>query len=137
MKGSGGGGYGSKNVVYPNVRTGSGARAVGPGGVGQLGNIQGSHVTRGQDSDYRGDPLFTGRGLNPTPYGNEVALNVKGGGPGAGRTLYGQAGSQGVHGGVNPGDPRPNRLRDPRDNNPESSRPRSNPGRSSDSDADF
>jgi hypothetical protein len=33
-----------------------------PGGVGQLGNSQGSHVTRGEDSDYRGDPLRGGRG---------------------------------------------------------------------------
>ena len=30
--------------------------------------------------------------------GNSVALNVKGGGPGTGRTLYGQSGSQGCHG---------------------------------------
>jgi len=42
-------------------------RAVGPGGVGQLGNIQGSHVTRGEDSSYRGDPFYLGRGYKAPP----------------------------------------------------------------------
>jgi hypothetical protein len=34
------------------------------------------------------------------PFGNEVALNVGKGGCGTGRTLYGQAGTQGTHGDV-------------------------------------
>ena len=38
-----------------------------PGGVGQLGNIQGSHVTSGPDSDYRGEPLRGGRGYKAPP----------------------------------------------------------------------
>jgi len=33
-----------------------------PGGVGQLGNMQGSHVTGDRESDYRGEPLRGGRG---------------------------------------------------------------------------
>jgi hypothetical protein len=41
------------------------------------------------------------------PFGNQVALNVKGGGPGTGRTLHGQSGTQGTHGPTNPGSPRP------------------------------
>ena len=39
-------------------------------------------------------------GVGATKLGNEVALNVGGGGPGAGRTLYGQSGVQGQHGPV-------------------------------------
>ena len=37
-----GGGYGSKQHVEIGTRTGAGARAVGPGGVSQLGNKVGS-----------------------------------------------------------------------------------------------
>jgi len=103
-----GGGYGSSVVTERPVRTGSGARAIGPGGVSQLGNKVGSHVTRGQDSDYRGDAFNIGRGYNPVPYGNEKALDVGGGGCGTGRTIYSsgsQSGGAG-HGPSNPGDPR-------------------------------
>jgi hypothetical protein len=39
-------------------------------------------------------------------------LNVGKGGCGTGRTLYGQAGTQGVHGATSPGSPRPNPRRD-------------------------
>jgi len=38
-----------------------------PGGVGQLGQTQGSHVTGSGDSDYRGDPLRGGRGFKAPP----------------------------------------------------------------------
>jgi len=37
-------------------------------------------------------------GVGAVPLGNEVALNVKGGGPGKGYVQHGQAGSQGCHG---------------------------------------
>jgi hypothetical protein len=98
-----GGGIASKQHVSIPVRTGSGSRGTNPGGVGQLGNKQGSHITRGEESNYRGDPLHRGRSFQPVPFGNEVALNVGKGGCGTGRTLYGQAGSQGTHGPTNPG----------------------------------
>jgi hypothetical protein len=39
------GGYGSRQHVETSVRTGSGSRSARPGGVGQLGNKQGNHVT--------------------------------------------------------------------------------------------
>jgi hypothetical protein len=71
-----------------------------------LGNMQGSHVTRGEESSYRGEPLHGGRSFDPVKFGNEVALNVKGGGPGTGRTIY-ACGSQGTQGSANPGNPRP------------------------------
>ena len=43
------------------------------------------------------------------PLGNQLAANVGKGGPGAGRTLYGQCGTQGMHGAPAPGNPRPSR----------------------------
>jgi hypothetical protein len=130
-----GGGYGSRQHVEKPIRTGSGSRGTNPGGVGQLGQIQGSHVTRGEESNYRGDPLHSGRSFQPVPFGNEVALNVGGGGPGKGRDVH-ASGSQGVHGGTNPGNPRPQGRDILSSYGPESSRSRGNPGRD-DRDADF
>jgi hypothetical protein len=62
--------------------------------------MQGTHTTnRRTESDYRGERLHNpAKDFQPVPFGNEVALNVKGGGPGAGRTLHGQSGTQGCHG---------------------------------------
>ena len=83
-----GGGIASRVNVQPSVRTGTGSYGTNPGGVGQLGQKQGSHITRHSDSDYRGDPLHSGRSFQPVPFGNEVALNVGKGGCGTGRTIY-------------------------------------------------
>jgi hypothetical protein len=112
MRGSGGGGYGSRPHVEKSVRTGSGSHGTNVGAVGQLGQKVGDHVTRQGSTGYRGEPFHSGRSFNPTKFGNEVALNVGKGGCGTGRTLYGQAGSQGTHGATNPGSPRPNPRRD-------------------------
>jgi len=131
-----GGGHGSRQVTERPVKTGAGSRVATPGGVGQLGQSQGSHVTRGQESNYRGEPLHGGRSFNPTKFGNELATNVGRGGPGAGRVCYGQSGSQGMHGATNPGNPRPVPSGHMIESyGPESSRPR-NPGRD-DREADF
>jgi hypothetical protein len=46
--------YGEKVEPMPH--------AYRPGGVAQLGIGQGSHVTSGPESDYRGEPLHGGRG---------------------------------------------------------------------------
>jgi hypothetical protein len=91
------GGYGSRQYVEKPVRIGTGSHATTPGYAGQLGQKQGSHVTSHDDSDYRGEIMHRG-GTLPTKFGNEKALDVGGGGCGTGRTLYGQAGSQGTHG---------------------------------------
>jgi hypothetical protein len=132
-----GGGIASKQHVQIPVRTGSGSRGTNPGGVGQLGNKQGSHVTRGEESSYRGEPLHRGPSFQKTMFGNQKALDVGKGGLGTGRTLYGQAGSQGTHGATNPGNPRPASDRHILSSyGPDYRRP-SNPGRSSDTDADF
>ena len=100
-------GISSKNVVDKPVRTGIGSKGVSPGWVGQKGQMQGTHTTNRTDSDYRGEQKFTGQNFQPAPFGNEKALDVGKGGCGTGRTLYGQAGSQGTHGATNPGTPRP------------------------------
>jgi len=114
-RGSGGGGYGSRPHVEKPVKTGSGSRNARPAGVAQLGQIQGDHTTnRPGSSGYTGEKLHgpASRNAQFAPFGNEIAGNVGRGGPGAGRTLYGQAGSQGTHGSTNPGSPRPNSRRE-------------------------
>jgi hypothetical protein len=97
-----GGGIASRVNVQPSVRTGSGSKSTRPAGVSQIGYQVGDHTTnRPGSSGYRGEKLHSPeRNFQPVPFGNEVALNVKGGGPGTGRTLYGQSGLQGQHGPV-------------------------------------
>jgi len=129
-----GGGYGSRQHVEKPVRTGTGSKGTRPAGVAMLGTMQGSHVTRGQESSYRGEPLHNNRSFQPVKFGNEVALNVGKGGCGTGRTIY-KTGSQGLQGNVAPGNPPPQGRDILSSYGPESSRP-SNPNRS-DTDADF
>jgi hypothetical protein len=91
-----GGGLGSRVVVHKPVITGKPARGIDPGGPSQLGSAIGNHSTdRGQNLSYRGEKWFDGRtpAGGAVPLGNSVALNVKGGGVGTGRTVYPQ-GSQ-------------------------------------------
>jgi hypothetical protein len=102
-----GGGLHSKNVVQPNVRTGSGSKSTRPAGAAQIGNSWGDHSTNNPDSTgYRGEKLHgpAERNFQPVKFGNEIALNVKGGGPGRGRDVH-ASGSQGQHGSTNPGRP--------------------------------
>jgi hypothetical protein len=114
MKGSGGGGYHSRPHVEKSVKTGTGSKGTRPAGVAMFGTMQGNHVTThgGSATPYRGEKLHHDRSFQPVKFGNEVALNVGKGGCGTGRTLYGQAGSQGTHGATNPGQPRPNPRHD-------------------------
>jgi hypothetical protein len=97
-----GGGYGSNKHVQTPVRTGQRAQQYHQGGVSQFGESVGAHTTNKGESNYRGDKVrgaFRPAGSpGSVPLGNQVALNVGGGGVGKGRTLYGQAGSQGQHG---------------------------------------
>src|SRR6516165_10113546 len=107
-----GGGYGGRQHVEKPIRTGSGSRNARPAGVAQLGNAIGDHITnRPGSSGYRGEPLHgpAARNFQPTLFGNAKALDVGQGGCGTGRTLYGQAGSQGTHGQPAAGNPPPNR----------------------------
>jgi hypothetical protein len=103
MRSKSGGGITSKNVKQVGYRTGKGSRAATPGGVGQLGEMVGDHVTEGRHSSgYRGEPLFKGPAYNKGgPFGNElVAATVCK--PGGSREVS-RTGSQGCHGPVNPG----------------------------------
>jgi hypothetical protein len=98
--------------------------------------MQGSHVTRGEESSYRGEPLHNDRSFQPVKFGNEVALNVGKGGCGTGRTIY-KTGSQGTQGQPSAGNPRPSPDRHIIESyGPDYHRP-GNPHRSSDTDADF
>jgi len=99
----------SKNVREVGYRTGRGAVKINKAAVNQLGNHTGSHVTQtGKDTGYRGEDLVRGRGYNVAPgFGNAVALNVGGGGPGKGYRQIGKSGQQGTYGPTNPGNPAP------------------------------
>jgi len=105
------GGIGSKNVTHKPVRTGAGARAVNKKYISQIGTSVGNHVQTSVEGGgktlhgVRADP-YKGRSFDPVPFGNELVNNIGKGGPGAGRTLYGQSGLQGQHGSVNPGGPK-------------------------------
>jgi hypothetical protein len=102
-----GGGIASNKHVETPVRTGSGSRSARPAGVSQFGYSVGDHVTNKLGSTgYQGEPLHgpADRNFQPVPFGNEVALNVKGGGPGTGRTIY-KTGTQQQYGSAGPQKP--------------------------------
>jgi hypothetical protein len=70
MRGSGGGGFGSRPHVEKSVRTGSGSRGTRPSGVSQIGYAVGDHTTnRPGSSGYKGEALHNDRNFNPTKYG--------------------------------------------------------------------
>jgi hypothetical protein len=101
--GSGGGLGMNKQVNSRNPKVEPRARAMNPGGVGQLGQAQGTHVTNHSESPYRGENLIGKRGYEPP---GMISDPVKAVGVGGGRTVH-HCGAQGTHGPVNPGDPRP------------------------------
>jgi hypothetical protein len=84
------------------------ANAYRPQGVSQWGQLQGAHMTHGDDSNYRGEAKRGGRGYEPP---GMISDPVKAVGVGGGRTVH-SCGSQGLQGSVNPGSPRPNTQRD-------------------------
>jgi hypothetical protein len=106
-KSKAGGGIRSRVVTEKQVRYGEHARAINERGVSQIGQNLGNHVT---DRRQVVNPVERVRGqLRPSggpggiPLGNETAKCQAG--PGGGRTLYGQSGTQGMHGAANPGAP--------------------------------
>jgi hypothetical protein len=105
-----GGGSGSKVVTERPVRVGDRARVVNPRAVSQIGQGLGNKATDSAGKTARpAETMYGARepkgGPGGVPLGNEVALNVKGGGAGAGRNLYGQSGSNKTYGPTNPGVP--------------------------------
>jgi hypothetical protein len=79
-----------------------------PGGVSQYGGAQGDHITNKSGTGYRGDAVEAGRGYKAP---GMISDPVKAVGVGGGRTIH-SSGSQGAHGSVNPGNPRPNPRHD-------------------------
>jgi hypothetical protein len=118
-----------RHVTAPKVEPRAHAR--NPAAVGQYGQLQGSHVTRGRESNYRGEPDTMRRGYRNPIGPTSMALS----GPGAGREVL-RSGGQGTHGAVNAGNPRSSPDRHIISSyGPDYRRP-GNPNRS-DSDADF
>ena len=83
-----GGGIASRQRVEKPVKVGAAARVMRPQGVSQIGSSIGNRVTNsgrtlsGAVEPVRGKALPAGLSV---PLGNQVALNVGRGGPGAGR----------------------------------------------------
>jgi hypothetical protein len=99
-KSSSGGGSTSRNVVRPGVKNGMPATRINPRGVSQLGSSMGNHsMDSGSKKLTKAVEPVRGAAMPGVKLGNEVAKNVGGGGPGAGRQVMG-SGTQGQHGGV-------------------------------------
>ena len=102
-RGGPGGGPSSK-ALAPKVTTyfgGQPSQRVNPGGADQQGQQMSNHSTdSGRVLPNPATPMIAGKmpDVGATKLGNEVALNVGGGGPGTGRNLYGQSGTNAQHG---------------------------------------
>jgi len=108
-KSSGGGGINTRPHVRTPIKAGPpNTKIISPAAASRQGLSQGDHVTEGGTVKRPYDPLVAGT-RPQVPSGNQVALNAAGSkaGPGAGRILHGQSGSQGQHGPANPGNPIP------------------------------
>jgi hypothetical protein len=103
-----GGGLHSRVVKHSsNPKVEPRPHARNPGAAGQYGQMQGSHVTRGEESSYRGEPDPTmRRGYNAPVGPTNMALS----GPGAGREVM-RSGSQSTWGNAAPGNA-PSKTRD-------------------------
>jgi hypothetical protein len=101
-----GGGIASKQHVRKPVRTGAAREHIQKAGVAQLGQMQGNHATNKGATNYKGVGLIGPKSPISVPLGNEVALNVGGGGPGTGRTIY-KTGTQCMTGAPAQGNPPP------------------------------
>jgi hypothetical protein len=107
-----GGGLTSNKLVRPGVKPGpASTNKISPRGVSQFGYATGAEIERAGSYGTRNTALPVNAGtMSQVPLGNAVALNVKGGGPGAGREVH-RSGSQSlhgapVHGSTPPGQPR-------------------------------
>jgi hypothetical protein len=89
-----GGGITSNKFVQPGIRTGSPSRGSSPAAADQIG----ASTAFKKENVEVGPAYHSGVKL-----GNEKALDIGKGGPGAGRTVM-RSGSQGQHGPVNQGE---------------------------------
>jgi hypothetical protein len=103
----GGGGVNSKKHVKTPVKYGSPmTRKVNVDVASNIGRSVGNHASDaagGKDTVRPNQPMYKPTKAMGSGLGNEMAKNVGRGGPGAGRILHGQSGSQGTHDAVNPG----------------------------------
>jgi hypothetical protein len=97
--GAGGGINSNKLVTKPQPKTEPLAKAITPGRA----DMQGQALT------FNPGPLYSGKGFNSTKAGQPNSMVS---GPGGGRVLYGQGGTQGTHGAVNRGEGPNNPPRD-------------------------
>jgi hypothetical protein len=95
-----GGGHGSKVVVDKPVRTGSGSTGIRPSYTNAPGSHFGDHTVDGVSTGYRGPKREDGKSFQPTPFGNEVALNVGPGGcaPAKNRDILSEFGEESSRG---------------------------------------
>jgi hypothetical protein len=96
-----GGGIDSRVVKPVGIQKGSpNLTAYSPRGVSQLGAAQGSMLSKQGSFTSRPSaaPLSEGQKRDFVPLGNSLTNNIGPGGPGAGRTLYGQGGAQQMYG---------------------------------------
>ena len=76
----------SRQVVHrPHGKTEPVANKYRPQGVAQYGQMQGSHITRDGESNYRGEAKRGGKGYEPP---GMISDPVKAVGVGGGRTIY-------------------------------------------------
>ena len=96
-----GGGINSRVVKQVDIKSGSpNLTAYSPRGVSQIGAAQGSRLDRAGSFTTRNSalPYSDGQKRDFVPLGNSLTNNVGPGGPGSGRVLYGQGGTQQMHG---------------------------------------
>ena len=91
-----GGGITSNKLVQPKIQTGSPKKGSSPASASQLG----------QAVFFKREQVEMGKAYNASILGNEKALDVGKGGPGAGRTVM-KSGSQNQWGPPNLGETRP------------------------------
>jgi hypothetical protein len=93
-----GGGSGSRTVREVGVRNSTGPREMNVRAVSQIGQALGNKSTDSAGRTVgKAAEVMRGRAM-PAVFGNEKALDVGAGGPGTGRKLYGQSGSQKQYG---------------------------------------
>jgi len=90
-----GGGLTSNKLknVRQGTREAPKVRAANVKAVAEQGAMRGNHATDTGDFPFKREPLYQGASFQPVALGNTLTTNVGKGGPGAGRTLYGQSGT--------------------------------------------
>ena len=99
--GNGGGGIGTRQHVKTPIKSGPpNTKVISHSAAANIGLAKGNHTERGT-VQRPADPLVQ-RKAPQVASGNQKALDVGRGGPGAGRNVM-SSGSQGQHGAANPG----------------------------------